>query len=71
MNEELDLHQSLLEDLNEDVDVVHSRMRAAQKRLNTIMKNSGNCKCTCLAALLSVVLVFVVLLGFKIIKWVW
>ena len=69
INEELDLHQRLLDDLDDDVEVSQSRMRAAQKKLKLVMKNSGNCKGLCTSILLMVILAVVVLLGFKILRW--
>ena len=41
VNEELDLQARLLDDLDEDVDVTHNRMRAAQKKLKSVMARSG------------------------------
>lgn len=69
INEELDLHQRLLDDLGDDVEVSQSRMRAAQKKLKLVMKNSGNCKGLCVSILLMVGLAVVVLLGFRILNW--
>ena len=49
------------------VDGVHSRMRAAQKRLRHVMKKSGGCKCSLMLVLLGAILVAVILIAFKII----
>ena len=38
VNEELGLQERLLEELDEDVDVSHSRMRAAQKKLTSVLR---------------------------------
>ena len=69
INEELDLHQRLLDDLDDDVEVSQSRMRAARKKLNLVMKNSGNCKSLCTTILLMVILAVIILVGFKILTW--
>lgn len=69
INDELDLHQRLLDDLDDDVEVSQSRMRAAQKKLKLVLKSSGNCKSLCVSILLMVALAVVLLLGFKIIQW--
>ena len=69
INEELDLHQRLLDDLDDDVEVSQSRMRAAQKKLSLVMKNSGNCKGLCTSILLMVGLALLILVGFKIVTW--
>ena len=69
INEELDLHQRLLDELDDDVDVSQSRMRAASKKLKLVMKNTGNCKSLCTSILLMVALAVVILVGFKIVRW--
>ena len=66
MKDELDLHVRLLDELEEDVDVTHSKMQAAQKRLRHVLQNSGSCKCMTLAIALAIVLVVVVVLVFKL-----
>ena len=68
INEELGLHERLLDDLDEDVDASSSRMRQAQKKLKHVMSNSGNCRSLCVTILLMVVLAAVILLGFKILS---
>lgn len=68
VNEELDLHRRLLDDLDEDVEVTHSRLRAAQKKLKIVMKNSGNCKSMCFTMLLMVILAVVLILTFKLVR---
>ncbi|KAK9819807.1 hypothetical protein WJX72_002665 [[Myrmecia] bisecta] len=68
IDQELDLHTSLLGELDEDVEVSHSRLRAAQKRLRGVMKNSGNCKSMLLIVMLMVILTIVIVLGFKILR---
>ncbi|KAK9836888.1 hypothetical protein WJX74_010464 [Apatococcus lobatus] len=66
INEELDLQARLLDDLDEDVEVSHSKLRAASKRLRGVMQRSGSFKCTCLIILLGVILVVVLVLALKI-----
>ena len=68
INEELGLHERLLDDLDEDVDSTNSRMRQAQKKLKLVMRNSGNCSSLCVTVLLMTALAFVILLGFKILS---
>ncbi|KAL1307410.1 hypothetical protein AAHE18_17G030400 [Arachis hypogaea] len=54
VNEELDLHTRLIDDLDQHVDVTNSRMRWVQKKLSIVNKRTkGGCSCWCL--LLSVV----------------
>ena len=66
VNEELDLHHRLLEDLDEDVEVTHSRMRAAQKKLKHVMRRAGNCRSMCFMILLMVILAVVIIVAFKL-----
>lgn len=68
IGEEVDLHTRLLEDLDEDVDVTHSRLRAATKRVRHILKQSSNWKGGMFIFLLIIVLTFVLLVAFKVIK---
>ena len=67
INEELSLQEGLLERFEEEVDVTHSKLRVAQKRIKNLLRNPGDCKCTLLAALLMCVLIVIVLVAFKII----
>ena len=67
INEELDLHARLLDDLDEDVEVSHSKLRAASKRLRSVMQRSGSFKCTCLIILLGAILVVVIVLALKVV----
>ncbi len=57
IDDELALHNRLLDDLDEDVNVTHSRMRAAQKRVRQVLRASGGCKFSCTAFALALVLV--------------
>ncbi|EIE25173.1 Qc-snare protein, Syn8/Syntaxin8-family [Coccomyxa subellipsoidea C-169] len=66
VNEELDLHRRLLDDLDEDVEVTHSRMRTAQKKLKHVLARSGNCRSMCVTMLLMIALAVVVIIGFKL-----
>jgi N-glycosylase/DNA lyase len=66
VNEELDLHRRLLDDLDEDVEVTHSRMRAAQKKLKTVLRRSGNCKTLCFSIMLMVALAVLLVITFKL-----
>ncbi len=66
INEEASLHNRLLGELDEDVDVTSSRLRAAQRRLKVVLRKSGSCKTQLLIFLLLVILVVVVVIGFKI-----
>ncbi|MED6135284.1 Syntaxin-52 [Stylosanthes scabra] len=54
VNDELDLHTRLIDDLDQQVDVTNSRMRWVHKKLTVLNKRTkGGCSCWCL--LLSVV----------------
>ncbi len=66
IDEELSLHNRLLTELDEDVDVTHGRMRAAQKRVRQILRDSGNMKFSCMAFGLALVLVLLVVMLFKL-----
>ena len=66
IDEELSLHNRLLTDMDEDVNVTHSRMRAAQKRVRQILRDSGGCKFSCTAFGLALILVVLIVLLFKI-----
>ncbi|KAK4275390.1 hypothetical protein QN277_018482 [Acacia crassicarpa] len=69
VNEELDLHTRLIDDLDQHVDVTDSRLQRVQKNLAILNKRTkGGCSCLCL--LLSVVGI-VVLVGviFLLIKY--
>ncbi|KAK7316805.1 hypothetical protein RJT34_00530 [Clitoria ternatea] len=54
VNEELDLHTRLIDDLDQHVDVTDSRLRRVQKNLAVLNKRTkGGCSCLCM--LLSVI----------------
>ncbi|KAL3156501.1 hypothetical protein ABBQ38_000801 [Trebouxia sp. C0009 RCD-2024] len=68
INEELHVQERLLEDFEEEVDVSHNKLRAAQKRIKGVLKgSSGDWRGMLLAAGLIVLLVFILLLAFKVI----
>ncbi|THU46256.1 hypothetical protein C4D60_Mb09t03030 [Musa balbisiana] len=69
VNEELDLHTRLIDDLDEHVDVTDSRLQRVQKRLAILNKRTkGGCSCMCL--LLSVVaIVILVVVAWLLIKY--
>lgn len=66
INEEAELHNRLLDDLDEQVDGTRSRLAAAQRRLKLVMRRSGSCKSMLLLLLVALVLVVVLVVGFKI-----
>lgn len=66
IGEEVDLHTRLLEELDEDTDVVHSRMRTATKRIRHIVQSSSNWKWGFMIFCLIIVLVVVIIVAFKI-----
>jgi hypothetical protein len=68
IGEELDLHTRLLGELEEDVDVTHSRLRAATKRVRHIIKHSSNWKGGLCIFGLIVVLTLVILISLKVIR---
>ncbi len=68
IGEELDLHTRLLSDLDEDVDVTYSRLRAATKRVRHVIKHSSNWKGGLSIFCLIVALTLVALIAFKIIR---
>lgn len=41
IHEELSTQQHMLDDLEEDIDVTHNRMRAAQKKIAEVIRKSG------------------------------
>ncbi|PSC69786.1 Qc-snare Syn8 Syntaxin8-family [Micractinium conductrix] len=66
INEEADLHNRLLDDLDEDVEGTSSRLAAAQRRLKLVMRRSSGCKASLLLFLVALVLVVVLVIGFKL-----
>lgn len=58
VNEELDLHTRLIDDLDEHVDVTDSRLKRVQKNLAILNKRTkGGCSCMCL--LLAVIAIII------------
>lgn len=68
IGEEADLQTRLLDDLDDQVDVTNSRMKAATLRVKQIMKDKSHWKFGLCIFLLIIALVFVVVVGFKIAK---
>lgn len=66
IGEELDLHTRLLGNLEDDVDVTHTRLRAATKRVRHIIKHSSNWKGGLFIFCLIVVLTLVLLVALKV-----
>ena len=64
------MQERLLDELDEDVDVSQSRLKAAQKKLNKVMRQSGNCKSLLLIVGLMVILAIVLVIGFKLISFI-
>ncbi|CAJ1964029.1 unnamed protein product [Sphenostylis stenocarpa] len=63
VNEELDLHTRLIDDLDEHVDVTDSRLRRVQKNLAVLNKRTkGGCSCLCmLLSVIGIVVLIVVI----------
>lgn len=63
VNEELDLHARLIDDLDQHVDVTDSRLRRVQKNLAVLNKRTkGGCTCMCmLLAVIGIVVLVVVI----------
>lgn len=61
VNEELDLHTRLIDDLDEHVDVTDSRLRRVQKNLAILNKRTkGGCSCMCmLLAVVGIIILIV------------
>ncbi|GFR48497.1 hypothetical protein Agub_g10396 [Astrephomene gubernaculifera] len=66
IGEEVDLQTRLLDDLADDVEVSHSRLRAATARVRQLLKSSNNWRLGACVFLLIVTLVAVVLLTTKL-----
>lgn len=57
MNEELSLQARLLDDLDEEVDVVGSRMSAAKRALDAVYAKSKDCKLSVTILLLTLTII--------------
>lgn len=68
IDEELGLQERLLNQLDEDVDVTHSRLKQAQKKLNVVMRQSGSCRTMLVTIGLMFVLMIVIVVCFKLAK---
>ncbi|KAL4527354.1 hypothetical protein Ndes2526B_g08947 [Nannochloris sp. 'desiccata'] len=66
INEETSLHNRLLDELDLEVGSTQNRLSTAQKKLKNVMRRAGSCKTQLLVFLMVVVLVLVILIGFKI-----
>lgn len=66
INEETQLHNHLLEELETDLDSTSNRLALAQKKLKMVMRKASGCKTQLLVFLLIVILMLVIILGFKI-----
>jgi SYP5 family syntaxin len=64
----VDLHTRLLTELDEDVDVTHTRLRAATKRIRHVLKHSSHWRGGCCIVLLCAALTLLLLVVFKVIK---
>ena len=60
INEEVDLHQHLLDDLDSSVDNTQSMMKFARRKLEQVSRKSGSCKYIMVMILLVVVLALVI-----------
>jgi len=60
INEEVDLHQHLLDDLDTSVDNTQSYMKFARRKLEQVSRKSGSCKFILVMILLIVVLALVI-----------
>lgn len=65
INEEVDLQIRLLDNLEEEVDVVHSRMGAAAKRVKSVLSQSSECRWWCMIMVLVVAVVALLAFAFK------
>lgn len=69
VNEELDLHTKLLDELDQDVDVTNNRLKVVQRRLGLLSKKaSSNCSLVSLL-LMALAIVILVLVIFSVIRY--
>jgi SYP5 family syntaxin len=66
VNEELDLHTRLLDDMDQSADVTNNKLLAAQRRLGFLNKNAGQGWSLLTMIILMVVIVVLVLVLFKL-----
>ncbi|MCO5569457.1 hypothetical protein L7F22_023169 [Adiantum nelumboides] len=70
VNEELDLHTRLLDELDGDVDITNNRMKAVQRQLGYLSKKASS-NCSCMAVIVIVfIIVFLILIFFGIVKYI-
>jgi syntaxin of plants SYP5 len=67
INEEAELHNRLLEGLDADVTTTSGRLAEAQRKLRYVMREGGSCKAKLMVFLMLVILIVVLLVGFKIV----
>ena len=60
INDEVDLHQSLLDDLDNSVDNTQSYMKFARRKLEQVSRKSGSCKFIMIMILLVAVLAVII-----------
>mmetsp|Transcript_10504 Transcript_10504/g.26329 ORF Transcript_10504/g.26329 Transcript_10504/m.26329 type:complete len:139 (-) Transcript_10504:1245-1661(-) len=63
INEEVDLHQHLLDDLDSAVDHTESYMKFARRKLEQVSRKSGSCKYILIMILLVVILAVVIMMA--------
>lgn len=68
INDEVTLQTHLLEGLEEDVDVTHSRLRAATLRVKQVLRSSNSWRMGLCIFVLIVAFVLVTLIAFKVLK---
>ncbi|CAL9057038.1 syntaxin-52-like [Musa acuminata AAA Group] len=62
VNEELDLHTRLIDDLDEHVDITDTRLQRVQKRLAILSKRTkGGCSCMCLLLSVAAIVILIVI----------
>jgi SYP5 family syntaxin len=67
INEETSLHNRLLDELDIEVGNTQNRLSTAQKKLKNVMRRAASCKTQLLVFLMVIVLILVILIGFKVI----
>ncbi|XP_021902677.1 syntaxin-51-like isoform X2 [Carica papaya] len=67
INEELDLHNRLIDDLDQHVDATDSRLQKVQTSLTSLNKRTkGSCSCMCMLSSVIVIVILIVLIFFLI-----
>lgn len=65
IGEELDGQSRLLGEVGDEMDITHSRLRAAQKRMADIIRSSGGTSQLCVVIVLSIILAVLVIFAFS------